>query len=148
MKNIGIDLGRVLKGPTKDTYNDPMPDAFEVVSKLVKKFNHTYIVSRVNDDQRNRAIKWLDEQNFYEKTGIPRENVYFCFERKDKSVFARGLNIDVFIDDRPDCLLPMNNEVKKILFNPWAGDLEKHKDNLDKLIILQNWKQVESYFNL
>lgn len=151
MKNLGIDLGRVIKGPTKEQYNEPMPGAFEVISKLTKKFNNSYVVSRVNSDQRERAIKWLSEKDFYNITGIPEDNIYYCFDRRDKSVFQRGLKIDVFIDDRPNCLIPMEKDVIKILFNPWVGDLEKYKDELDKLenlIIVQNWKQVGEYFKV
>ena len=145
--NLGIDLGRVIVGPrikgTESFISRPMENSFEVISKLVKKFNNTYIVSRVNDAQRERAIKWLEDNNFYSLTGIPKENVYFCFDRRDKHIFVRGLNINVFIDDRLDCLLPMDGKVIKILFNPEEQDLDKHKDIKHDSRIVNNWLEIE-----
>ena len=149
--NLGIDIGRCIKGPSKEQYSEPMPGAFETISKLTKKFNNTYIVSRVNSEQRERAIKWLEEKDFYNLTGIPKENVYYCFDRRDKAIYQRGLKINVFIDDRPNCLIPMENHVKKILFNPWEGDLKKYKDELNQLenlIIIKNWKEIGEYFKV
>lgn len=149
--NIGYDLGRTIKGPTKEQYNDEMPGAFDVISKLTKKFNKSYIVPRVNSEQRERAINWLNNKNFYNITGIPENNIYYCFDRRDKALFIKALDIRVFIDDRPTVLSPMGDDVLKILFNPWAGDLEKYKDeimSMKNLVIVNNWKQIGEYFKV
>lgn len=149
--NIGYDLGRTIKGPTKEQYNDEMPGAFDVISKLTKKFNNSYIVSRVNSEQRERAINWLNNKNFYNITGIPENNIYYCFDRRDKALFIKALDIRVFIDDRPNVLSPMGDDVLKILFNPYAGDLEEYKDEImtmKNLIIINNWKQIGEYFKV
>lgn len=156
MNNLAIDLGRVIVGPKvekgeKHFVSQPVENCFEIITKLVKKFNNVYIVSRVTSEQRERAIIWLEERDFYNITGIKKENVYFCFDRRDKSIFQKGLDINVFIDDRPDCLIPMENNVIKILFNPWKGDLEKYLDeinNMKNLTIVQNWKQIGELFKI
>jgi hypothetical protein len=148
MNNLGIDLGRTIKGPTKEMYSEPFPDAFGVISKLVKRFNNSYIISRVNSEQRKWAIKWFEDRNFYNITGIPKENIYYCFDRRDKNLFVKGLEIGTFIDDRPDVLLQMNKHMLRILFNPSDSDKEKFKYELLQLTILNTWKEIEKFYNL
>lgn len=142
MKNLGIDLGNVVfrKG-------EVVPDAFETIQKLVPQFTNVYIVSRVNFDQKERSLAALKITRFFEFTGIPPENLYYCFERRDKAVFQRGLNIRFFIDDRYDCLAPMENWVTKILFNPDATDLQKFQDNQPfNMGLVRDWREVEKYY--
>ncbi len=150
MGNLGIDLGRTLKQGA-DAAHAPFPLAFETVKKFHSIFDNIYIVSRVNPEQRERALKWFETVDFFNLTGIKPENVYFCFDRRDKHLFAKGLDITCFIDDRPDCLIPMGKEVLKILFNPFAMDLAKEKDKLEKLKnlhIVKNWGEIAEYFEV
>lgn len=140
MKNLGIDLGNVVTSK-----NLPPPriieNSFEVIKKLTKKFDKIYIISRVNSAQKERAEKWFKEVDFFNQTNIKEENVYFCFERKDKSIFVRGLNINVFIDDRPEVMYYLPKETLKILFNP---DMENEYINkLENYKIVKNWKEIE-----
>ncbi len=152
--NIGIDLGGTIVGDLNGV-RIPMGDSFEVIKKLSKFrccFRHShnvYIVSRVNDDQRNRSQAWLKNYDFFNQTNVRPENLYYCFDRRDKAVFQRGLKLDVFIDNRPDCLIPMEKKVIKILFGPTEADLGAHFDKLntlENLVIVKNWKQIGEYF--
>jgi hypothetical protein len=149
--SIGYDLGRTIKGPTKEHYNSPFEGAFDTIRALSKKFKNSYVISRVNSEQRERALAWIEKENFCELTGIPHENIYFCFDRRDKALFVKGLNIRYFIDDRPNVLSAMDDFVIKLLFNPYEGDLIKYKkemDNMKYLRIVKNWKEVGRYFNI
>lgn len=151
MTNIlGVDLGNVVVSKRKEGEKPfealPVENAFETLARLVKNFDNTYIISRVNSEQRIRSLIWLDDQNSYNITSIPKENVYYCFDRRDKAIFVEGLRIGVFIDDRPNVLTPMKDHVMKILFNPYEGDLVKYKneiDNMKNLFTARNWKEVE-----
>lgn len=140
---IAYDLGRTIV--SRQNNYKPFDNCFEVINKLTKKYGDGYIVSRVNSDQKIRAEKWLEDNDFYNLTGLKKENIYYCFERRDKSIFAAGLNINCFIDDRPDVLIPMNNDIKKICYNPWKSDLIKYKDQIkeNNMIIVKNWKEIE-----
>lgn len=140
MNNLGIDLGRTIV--SRDNNHAPFENCFEVISKLVKKFDKVYIVSRVNTEQRERAINWLADNDFYLRTGVWEHDVYFCFDRRDKAIFAAGLSVNTFIDDRPDVLAPMKN-VRKILFNPWENDLVRYAEQIKDMVIVKNWKEVE-----
>jgi hypothetical protein len=143
MNNLGIDLGRTIKGST--SYDGVFENAFEVIQKLHSKFDNIYIISRVNSEQRERALLWFIDTNFFQQTGIDSLNVYFCWDRRDKALFVKALNINVFIDDRPTVLMHMDDGVKKILFNPSEIDTLGYSDAIvDKnMTIAKNWLEVE-----
>ena len=136
--NIGIDLGRTLV--TREPGFPAFPQAIEVIKRLKEKHN-LFIVSRVNSEQKERAEQWLKNNEIYNI--IPSENVYFCFERRDKAFFAAGLNCDIFIDDRPECLAFMNKKIHKILFNPDTHDFEKWLSKLTNYSSTNTWVGVE-----
>ena len=144
MYNLGLDLGRTIKGPT-GSYDAAFDNAFEVIAELVKQFDETYIVSRVNSEQKMRAHIWFEQVDFFNKTGIKPENVYFCFDRRDKAIFVRGLGITVFVDDRPTVLMHMDHTVKKVLFNPWHEDVKQHWDVIheQRMTLVNNWLEVK-----
>lgn len=140
---IGIDLGNTVTSKLLP-FPHIIDGAFPVIKKLVNKFDETYIISRVNDQQRLRALKWIEETNFCAETGIKKENIYFCFERRDKAHFAKSLNINVFIDDRLDVLRYMEYYVLKIAFNSKDYQFlpELKPPNLN-LVFCENWLDVE-----
>lgn len=141
--NLGIDLGRTVV--CRENNNKPFDDCFNVIRELTHLFNNSFVISRVNSAQREKSIEWLKDNDFYNQTGINKDNVYFCFERRDKNLFVNGLNIGIFIDDRPDVLIPMKDHVKKILFNPFPHDLEKERFRLEKvknLSIVYHWREI------
>ncbi len=144
MNIIAFDLGGVFSNK-----HLPPPyiieNSFEVAAKLVKKFDDVYIVSRVNSEQRERALKWFVTTDFFNQTGIKESNVYFCFDRRDKALFVKALNINVFIDDRPDVLMEMKENEKKILFNPSEKDYKDYRDVIfdQNMIVVKNWLEVE-----
>lgn len=144
-KNIlGLDLGNCIfkKG-------EIIPNSFETIAKLVPKFNDVYIISRVNSEQRNMSLKRLEETDFFNKTGVKRENLYYCFDRRDKAIFAKALNVRWFIDDRPDVLIPMKG-IKKILFNPTTKDFDKYYReiyDLDMAVVF-DWRDIGKIFNI
>lgn len=152
MSNIGIDLGRtivqsdpkVIGSHFKD--KRPFDRAFEVIKKLAKAGNIIYIVSKVDSQQKEAAHNWFAHINFFNEAGVNKDNVYFCFERRDKAFFAKGLGLSVFIDDRPEVLMAMESSVKKILFNPYPPDVEKHKAAIEGqgMIVVKDWTEIES----
>lgn len=143
MKRMGVDLGKTVVD--RDSGNIPFVDCFDVLSRLSKKYE-IFIISRVNSEQRERSLKWLDENKFFIKTGIKDENLYYCFDRRDKSLFAKALDLDIFIDDRPDCLYPMDSTNEKYLFRPTTADLKKFECQIkDKNIkVVLSWIELES----
>lgn len=143
---LGIDLGGTTIWKDGEKIN-PFPDCIETLAKFSK--NHEiFIVSRVNSNQRERSLKWLEEFNFFEKTGIKKDNLYYCFDRRDKAIFAKALELNLFIDDRPNCLSPMPDSVGKILFRPSYHDLTTFSTEIEKMLIVTSWKEIDETFNL
>ncbi len=144
---IGIDLGRTIVD--RENNNKPFPRCFDIILGLSRTYgpDNLFIVSRVNSEQKERAGKWLIDNNFYEQTEFLPQNVYFCFERRDKAIFAKGLGLSIFIDDRPGCLIPMDEDMDKILFNPYKPDVEKFEREIKEnhLNIKSNWSEIREY---
>lgn len=139
---IGIDLGRTIVD--RDNGNTPFADCFPVTKLIIEKFgaDNVFIVSRVNSEQKESAIKWLNLWNFYHNTGLKPDNVYFCFERRDKAIFSKGLKLNVFIDDRLDCLAPMPDNVQKLLFR------SKDIGEATNLTRISSWLEIKDLLKL
>ena len=117
-QRLGVDFGRVIQGAAlapgdADTVflsggleealrTPPSPDAFEVLSRLVPRFDGAWIISKCGPDIEQRSLRWLDHHDFYARTGIPRDHVRFCRARADKAIHCAELGITHMIDDRID----------------------------------------------
>lgn len=141
---VGIDLGWTVKGHKPSNERDlPAPESFRVISELVRRGDVVYIISKVTSEQKERAEKWLKEHDFFNKTGVKPENLYFCFERKDKTIFVRGLGIKIMVDDRAEVMAHLDYDVIKFLINPDGDDLQRHKEHLFNTKIVKDWLEIE-----
>lgn len=147
--NIGFDLGNTIVGnrQLKDKYYVD-PNCFNVIKNLVNLGHEIFIVSRVNEQQRERSLKWLNDIDFFNKTGVKKDNLYYCWERRDKSIFTRALNINIFVDDRIECLINMDKSVVKIAINPPDTDLLWPEEELKDFIFVKNWQEIENKLKL
>lgn len=143
--NIGIDIGNTIVGnkALMDKYWID-PNCFKVIKRIVSEFDNVYLISRVNQDQRDRSLKWIKEVDLFNKTGISSNNLYYCWERKDKAIFARALNLNVFIDDRAEVMYNIDSEVIKLLINPPEQDLIEYKNKLINTEIVKSWEEIEN----
>lgn len=95
---IGIDIGGViLENYVKEKPTKEIEGAVEAISKLAQK-HEIYLISK-KEKGKDETIKDLENINFFEKTGIKKENIYFVFKKKDKTQIAIELKIDLFIDN-------------------------------------------------
>ena len=126
---IGIDIGGVIIKPaetegdtsffTDDYLATPMfDDAFETMARLrEERFGEgIYIVSKCGPRVQQKSLDWLEHHDFYARTGLLRENIHFCRERKDKAPICEKLGISIFIDDRLDVLGHMSAVETRIHF--------------------------------
>lgn len=144
--NIGIDIGNTIKG-WKGDKNAVPPDTFRIITDWVKKFNNIYLISRVNQEQKDIVEMWLWDTDFFKQTGVDPNNLYFCWERKDKNLFVKALNITTMIDDRPEVMANMDKNVFKLLIQPDEQDLEKYKFKLFNTFVVTSWKEIETIVN-
>lgn len=135
---LGIDVGRVLISPGKDSAPDtsfiggtledalrtpPYEGMFDVVPALVNRFcGQVWIISKCGRRVQDRTLQWFDHHRFFERTGVNRLNVRFCLKRPDKALHCRELRITHFIDDRVDVLEAMIGVVPHLyLFGEQPG---------------------------
>ena len=117
MMRIGIDFGGVIasKSAAAETlirgrYNDIIaipanPQALSTVASLVELTQgNVWIVSKVSAQTETNTLAWMDANDFFSQTGIPREHVKFCRKRAEKKVICSALNINTFIDDTIEIL--------------------------------------------
>lgn len=125
---VGVDIGRVLiAGDGADTSflgaseTDAMrapevPGSFEAVAALCRAFGgRVWLVSKCGPRIEARTRRWLEQRRFFTRTGLPRDHLRFCRERRDKVVIAKDLGLDRFVDDRADVLRPMRGQLKLLV---------------------------------
>src|SRR6266571_7170723 len=59
---------------------------------------------------------WLAYHAFFERTGIPPENLHFVRRRPEKAPVCAGLGVTHFVDDRVDVLVHMTTVAHRYLF--------------------------------
>lgn len=122
---LGVDIGRVIiQGDGPDTNfiggsedeamrAPAMDGVLESLDYLARRFDgRVWIVSKCGPRIEARSRAWLDRHRVFEATGIPRENIRFCRQRKDKALICLDLAIGFFVDDRVDVLVPMAGVVE------------------------------------
>jgi hypothetical protein len=140
MKNLGIDVGGVIISQMNDNTDTSFfssnflqtsaePNAFGAIKELEEHFDNRYIVSKCGDRIRKQTLEWFDHWNFYERTGIPKENVFFCRKRHEKTGIALELGLTAFIDDRLEILSYMIGVVPDLYL--FKGQLEEIYKVLD-----------------
>ncbi len=138
---LGVDLGRTIVDPNKNPY----PDCFRLLKRLVnERFGeNVYIVSKVNAEQKVRAIAWLLRHDFYAETDISPNHVEFCAERHEKAPICRRHGVTHMIDDRPEVMSHLSFVPHRLLFQPIMEDVLLFKKDLTGVHILQSWQEIE-----
>jgi hypothetical protein len=121
LPSMGIDIGRVIisgehhpngsdtsffSGNDQQLFATPMvPGAFETIAELVAHYGgRAWLVSKCGPNVAARSMRWLDHHGFWAITGVSRESVRFCKERRQKAGIAQELALTHFIDDKPDVI--------------------------------------------
>jgi hypothetical protein len=116
---LGIDIGKVIiNGPAHPGGGDTaffqgdeatmlatpeMPGAAASIRRLSALFGgRVWLVSKCGPRVQARTLRWLDGHGFYERAGIPRENVRFCLTRQEKRPHCEELGLTHFVDDHPE----------------------------------------------
>ncbi len=154
-RRLGVDFGRVIQGAAAepgqaDTVflsggveealrTPPSPGAFEVLARLVPRFDGTWIISKCGPRVEHRTRQWLDHHDLYGHTGIPRENVRFCRARADKAIHCAELGITHMIDDRLEVHAALRTVVPHLF---WFG--AQHEPAPEWVTATRTWSDVKS----
>lgn len=146
MRIIGIDFGNTIASGPKDVKKTEHPDAIRVIKRLVDAENtQVCIISKVNAPQRVEVLTWLRENDFYNRTGLTVDDVYFCENRSDKGEICDRLGVTHHIDDRPEVMAYVGRKIVKYLYNPVPEDLVKFYNKIHNATIVANWLEIERH---
>lgn len=149
MRTIGIDFGNTITYKAFPEASERLvyPDCFRVIRRMVTAPDtDVYIISKVDDEQKKRAIEWMEKANFYAETGIAPDYVLFCKERHEKGLIADALELTHHIDDRPEVMVHMNSSIRKYLYDPVAADVVTFFNGLSNTRIVKSWRELELEF--
>ena len=155
---LGIDFGRVIMGAAdSEGHADTSflsggearametaaeAGALETIRDLCTHLEgEVWIVSKCGPRIERRTRRWLDHHHFYERTGVQRENLRFCRERRDKKIHCRELEITHFIDDRMDVLTNLRGLVPNLY---WFGAETQTKPAPKWVTPVADWGAVRS----
>lgn len=155
---IGIDINGVLSNNKVPHYTvgncsvfSVMKDAIRVVKKIVETYGaeNIYIISRVRTHHLSMVTGiWLEHHDILKKTNILLDNIYICYQLKDKAKLAAKLKLTHFIDDRLEVLDYFPEKINLIAFQPTKNAIKKYPDVAARSAIVNSWKEVELYFKI
>ncbi|MGD8569817.1 MAG: hypothetical protein PVJ39_17150 [Gammaproteobacteria bacterium] len=164
MKNkqhrLGIDIGRViitpgddsadtsfLRGSVQDALDTPpYPGAVETIARLVSRFEgRVWLVSKAGPRTQEKTRLWLEYHQFYQRSGVGREQVRFCRQRHEKADHCRELQITHFIDDRIQVLKHLRYLVPNLYL---FGDQNSGFMYPEWVVPTLNWPQVRDAIDL
>lgn len=95
----------------------------DAITQLVCHFGADYffLVSKAGPTMQAMTLRWLTEQDFFNRTGVRNSHIFFCQFRPQKRAIVGTLNITHFIDDRWSVLVHLDICTKRYLF-PCKGD--------------------------
>lgn len=152
---LGVDVGKVIidranDGTPTSMFSDgflkatPVPGALSALKKLAdEKFGKKiYIVSKCGIEMERKTLEWFLYNDFYEKTGISPDNVYFCRSYKGKNPICRDLGVTKFIDDRIRILKWLKTVPTRYLFQPEFEELKGYEKYLETVKIVNSWSEI------
>ena len=148
---LGVDIGRVIihgdgpdtsfvGGSAEDALRAPAVDgALAALARLqLRLAGRVWLVSKCGPKVQSRTMAWFDHHRFFEATGLSRERVRFCRDRRDKAPICKELGIALFVDDRRDVLEAMSGVVPhRFLFGA-------DRAPSDELIPVPGWREAEA----
>lgn len=153
IERLGIDIGNVITFSANDSpraegylFTKALPNALEVIAELVaRRFkDEVYLVSKCGFRMQARTRQWLRAQDFYAKTGVAPDNVWFCLQRREKANIAEVLGLTHFIDDRLEILSYLTTVPNRILFRPKQKEVDRWNEELPFVDRVERWSDVRA----
>lgn len=142
MIKVAFDIGGVIVNKvSRVPYEDSLMSIRLFVEKL--KPENVYILSKAKDKWIKSNLELFERINFYEQTGITRNNVIFVDEYIDKQKVCANLSIDYMIDDSIKVIRFLQN----IDTTPiWFGN---HNEPIEKLAYVNapKWRSIRKILN-
>ena len=154
---FGTDIGGVLAPPVNPSQKDqtddqslseflPIPDSFRVLSRIANELlkpEDTFVVSYCDQATEVISRRWLDIHNFFEITKIPRNNLYYCRDRKFKNPICQKLRITDFVDDNIKVISILETVPNRYLFRTKVKELTIIDSSIT---IVRSWIDIEQEY--
>ncbi|MDR3548566.1 MAG: hypothetical protein P4M11_09950 [Candidatus Pacebacteria bacterium] len=102
-----------------------------------------FLISKCNPWAQEKILIWLQDNDFYKKTGISEKNVLFCRERHEKAEICVAIGVTCFIDDRLEVLAAMESKVPHLfLYEPDQAETDQYRRFLPMVTVVENWAEV------
>jgi uncharacterized HAD superfamily protein len=137
---IGIDLGGTiaskanLNGTIKFIVKEGCRDFLD---RAKKDGNKLFLISKCSPKIAKKSLEWLEN----EKLISYFDGIYFEENIQDKIKRILALNLDFFIDDRPQLLIEIkkkNQKINLLLLNE-SSKIKNHKGVYTKI---SSWKEI------
>lgn len=151
---IGIDIGGVITLPPKGIdREDPfvgkdyllvpkVDDSFSVIAELVEKF-HVVIISKAGAVVQRKTNEWFEDQNFFQKTGLPHTRVFYTATRDEKTRVAIEHGVTHFIDDKLEVLGYMMGCIPNLFaFNTERRQRERYPYVATMVAHVNSWQEL------
>src|SRR3989344_2649808 len=104
---------------------------YDAIRKLNEKKFHgnIFLISKCTPWAEEKILAWLNDNDFYKRTGIMPNNVLFCHERHEKEKICRSNKITHYIDNRLEVLSYLVGTVPNLfLYQPDQKELDSYKE--------------------
>lgn len=124
----------------------PTPGSIKAIKMLVAKGFDIKIISHKTKfpylghkyNLHDAAMSWLDSNKYFlpSEINLKEENVFFNTSRDKKIELIHKFKCDYFIDDLPDILDSLSNDIKKILYYPYFDKI------YSEFLLLKDWQYL------
>lgn len=163
VKSWGVDVGNVLFAnipiPIRDSliakkakpeeylkHYHLIPDALLGLRMLTQRVgpDNVWIISKAAKEQIALTRLAFDKFRIHPVTGLKKDQVLFCPERKDKRVIIKALELEGHIDDRGEVIDSIQTVIKNpIWFNPTPEDSLKWIPYIKYHVrVVSSWQQI------
>lgn len=156
---LGVDIGnvvinhRLVSQENKDnksfyeTQYSSVP-ATDGVFDALKTLNsyldgEIYLISKCTPWAEEKILNWLQDNDFYAKTGMYENHIYFVRERHEKDGICQKLGITSFVDDRLEVLSHMVETVPYLfLYQSSEDEVNQFIEFLSKVTTVTSWDEI------
>lgn len=126
----------------------PMSENAALVSKELREKGHKiYIITgrahTTENGTSGKLFRWM-LRHWLKKNRFEYDDIVYCSEKEsstDKLDACKRYDINLMIDDKPENLLSLKDEIKVICYPAiWNVDM-----NNDKVIRVKNWSEIREY---
>jgi len=140
---VAFDIGGVIVNKTS---REPYPEALISIKLYVEKLKpeNVYILSKAKDKWIKANIELFERLDFYNVTGVTKDNVIFVDEYVDKRKKCEQLDITYMIDDSVKVIRFMQD----INTTPiWFGEHNVPTTEKLEYVNVPKWKHLRKLLN-